>query len=239
MDFLTLLRIELKRSRVWLLVAVLLAAFLVTDMRKLLVGPGGGVTWYWIGGSAAALTGTFPFGVAFASWYAGRARRNQLKEIERSNRWLGLGSHAPALLSMIMVLVVTVVPVFAVVSRRIWLRSIDQTGGPPPGPYPWLQIVVILFAFAAFMVWGYWLGDRLGSVLAPIASAAAMLLLLQIPRKASTLDDPISPIGAIIPTWISHEMAPYIGDHVYLPLAGWGIAWFSLLGLIPILLLRK
>jgi hypothetical protein len=136
-------------------------------------------------------------------------------------------------------MIVTVVSLFVFVSLRIRQNSITEMGEPPAGQYPWLQIVVILVAFVAFMLWGYWLGYRIKSVLIPIVSAGAMLLRLQVPRQTLLEADSVSPFGAIIPTQINHVMAPFIGDRVYMPLAAWGIAWFFLLGLIPLLMLRK
>lgn len=239
MAFLTLLRIELTRSRIWLLFIVLIAAFAVTDMRLMLWGQFGGRTWFWIGGTAEQLTGVFPFGTAFAAWYAGRSRRNHLDEVDISTRWLGLGSHATALVAMVGVLILTVVGVFATVTFRIRQNSIDQLGDTPTGPYPWLQILVILTAFAAFIGWGYWLGYRMKSNLALLVAAFAMNFVLQLSRRLSFSPDSPSAIGALIPTRISYALAPYIGDRVYLPLAFWGIAWFAVVGLIPLLMLRE
>lgn len=239
MAFLTLLRIELMRSWVWLLIVAMFAAFAVTDIRFMLWGSFGGRSWFWIGGAAEQLAGVFPFGVAFAAWYAGRSRRNQLEEIDSSNRWLGLGSHAVALVAMISVLAGIVVAVFAAVTVRIWQSSIYETDSAPSGPYPWLQILVILTAFAAFITWGYWFGYRVRSPLAPVIAALIMNWILQLSRRLTFSVDSLSSLGAIIPTRISYELAPYIGDRVYVPLALWGIAWFVVLGVIPILLLRK
>src|SRR5699024_6568193 len=131
--------------RGWYLVLVVLASLFLTDMRRFFDNSYAGSSWYWIGGAAGTLTAALPFGVAFATWYAGRARRNRLQEAEVSMRWFGLGSHLASLATLIVVLIFTVLPVFGYVSIRTWQNSNVVTGSPPDGPYPWLQIAVILF----------------------------------------------------------------------------------------------
>lgn len=239
MEFLALLRISFRRSHLLLLALLAIGAILLTDLGDIVLPwrPGPGTTWYWIGGTGTYLMAMFPFLLFYSCWYGGISHRNNTEESEQNcNRFIA-GAHAVRIVTLLASLMFIAIVIYAWISARIVRHSINVSGSLPEGTYPWQPVLVMILALAAAAIWSYWLGYRFSSVLVPLVAAAGAFLLIQLPREISEPGKPVSPLAAVIPTRLTREMAPYIGDDVYPKLFLWATGWFVVAAVAGILVI--
>lgn len=230
MVFLRSFWIDARRGGGWLVLAVVIVAVLVTDLRYAIWDRSrdgtGTPTWWRITAVGTVIVGTYPLIAAYGAWLGSRAGRNKALEMEGLPRRFFIGSAAPSMSAMAIWVGGATALVYLAAATSVIVRARQVSGTEPIGSVPWQSSLVILTAMLAFACVGYLLGRLIPNLFIPVLAAAIVFALFQLPSMLRPPFQPTFWLDSIVPIKLTQAMAPYIGDQVYPRLFWTSLAWF-------------